>query len=252
MNVIHQSQTMVQSPKNSSSSAHRLTPNVLLRDARKQNHWTQKQLADMVGVTALTVSRWERGETVPDNYARLKLCRVLRRIPEELWTEDSNDTNVLEETPPSGSIQAASHSTTLTSTSEEVAGKDHLPWYTILRRERDRRGWSQSQLAEQIGTDSKTVSRWERGLTFPQSWYRQRLMAVFGSYLYPELKGFVGEAKEWKRSHIEAKSSNRRKPRQMVLTPGSPSLERARKPPSLATQSVASCKEGGVGGRTFV
>src|SRR5260221_13653052 len=61
--------------------------------------------------------------------------------------------------------------------------------FSRLKQERDRRGWTQSQLAEQVGTTQTNVSRWEKGETVPGPYYRQRLGALFGKTL-TEL-GFV-------------------------------------------------------------
>jgi WD40 repeat protein/DNA-binding XRE family transcriptional regulator len=49
-----------------------------------------------------------------------------------------------------------------------------------LKRERKRRGWSRAYVAECIGVEIKTVSRWERGESFPQSRYHQDLVKLFG------------------------------------------------------------------------
>jgi peptide/nickel transport system substrate-binding protein len=49
-----------------------------------------------------------------------------------------------------------------------------------LRHARDLKGWSQADLAEQVGTSFEMVSRWERGSTVPGPHYRQRLCAVLG------------------------------------------------------------------------
>lgn len=49
-----------------------------------------------------------------------------------------------------------------------------------LRRARDLRGWTQADLAEALGTDFETVSRWERGITLPSFYYRERLCTVLG------------------------------------------------------------------------
>lgn len=49
-----------------------------------------------------------------------------------------------------------------------------------LRRERELRGWSQSRVAQELGTDPATVSRWERGLSFPYPFFRERLCELFG------------------------------------------------------------------------
>jgi transcriptional regulator with XRE-family HTH domain len=49
-----------------------------------------------------------------------------------------------------------------------------------LRRARRLKGWSQANLAEQVGTSFEIVSRWERGITVPSPYYRKRLCAVLG------------------------------------------------------------------------
>lgn len=36
-----------------------------------------------------------------------------------------------------------------------------------LRRERERRAWSQQNLADKVGTTPLNVGRWERGVTIP-------------------------------------------------------------------------------------
>lgn len=48
-----------------------------------------------------------------------------------------------------------------------------------LRRERERRGWSRSYVAEQLGVDIMTVGRWERKERFPQPDHRQKLCELF-------------------------------------------------------------------------
>jgi WD40 repeat protein/transcriptional regulator with XRE-family HTH domain len=55
-----------------------------------------------------------------------------------------------------------------------------IPWNDILKRERQHRGWSQKNVADKIGSDTKTVRRWEGGKTFPQPYYRQQLIELFG------------------------------------------------------------------------
>jgi transcriptional regulator with XRE-family HTH domain len=53
-------------------------------------------------------------------------------------------------------------------------------WQHNLKHERQLRGWSQEDLATRIGSDPKTVSRWERGLTFPSPYFQQKLVELFG------------------------------------------------------------------------
>lgn len=49
-----------------------------------------------------------------------------------------------------------------------------------LRYERERRGWSQADLAEKAGCDTKTVGRWESGERLPRPYHRQLLCELFG------------------------------------------------------------------------
>ncbi len=49
-----------------------------------------------------------------------------------------------------------------------------------LRKARVERGWSQQELADQIGTTPVNISRWENGSTFPFPFFRQKLCEVFG------------------------------------------------------------------------
>ena len=49
-----------------------------------------------------------------------------------------------------------------------------------LKQARELRGWSQAKVANEIGTDATTVSRWERGLFSPTPYFRERLCALFG------------------------------------------------------------------------
>ena len=60
-----------------------------------------------------------------------------------------------------------------------------------LRYERERRGWSQEKVAREIGTEKKSVGRWERGETIPSPYYREKLCDLFGKSAQ-EL-GFVEE-----------------------------------------------------------
>src|SRR2546421_5663174 len=50
----------------------------------------------------------------------------------------------------------------------------------LLRAERKRRGWSQSQIAKALGVSTRTVSRWELRLAVPYPYYREQLCALFG------------------------------------------------------------------------
>ncbi len=60
------------------------TPNMRLREQREQRQLTQAALAEKLGVSTLTVGRWERGEAVPTPYALKKLCTLLEATPQAL------------------------------------------------------------------------------------------------------------------------------------------------------------------------
>ncbi len=49
-----------------------------------------------------------------------------------------------------------------------------------LSTERLRRHWSQLEVADKIGTTPGNVSRWERGITLPGPYFRNRLCELFG------------------------------------------------------------------------
>lgn len=65
---------------------------------------------------------------------------------------------------------------------EEIEAKKRRP-NTALRQARIERGWSQEQVAEHLGTNGFTVSRWERGLAVPTPYYRQKLAELFAQPL---------------------------------------------------------------------
>ncbi|HEU5380833.1 MAG TPA: tetratricopeptide repeat protein [Ktedonobacteraceae bacterium] len=64
----------------------------------------------------------------------------------------------------------------------------------VLKHERELRCWSQLEVADRIGTTAFNVSRWERGITFPSSYFRQQLCLIFEKS--PQELGFLaGEEK---------------------------------------------------------
>ena len=62
---------------------------------------------------------------------------------------------------------------------------------TRLKRERELRGWSQAKVAMELGIDPTTVGRWERGLSLPYPYFREKLCTLFGKSV-GEL-GLLGE-----------------------------------------------------------
>src|SRR5215831_2915156 len=48
-----------------------------------------------------------------------------------------------------------------------------------LKVERELRGWSQAKVAEAVGTNVRTVIRWEQGQSVPYPYYREQLCSLF-------------------------------------------------------------------------
>jgi tetratricopeptide (TPR) repeat protein/transcriptional regulator with XRE-family HTH domain len=65
-------------------------------------------------------------------------------------------------------------------TSQTPQGNDPIPNQRLVTA-RLRRNLTQAQLAEQLGTDPNTVSRWERGLQQPSPFYREQLCTFFAT-----------------------------------------------------------------------
>jgi DNA-binding XRE family transcriptional regulator len=64
-----------------------LKPADLIKDVRKKKGWTQKQLADAVGVTASFITQVEAGKTFPSYERCVALANVLNLPLDELWTQ---------------------------------------------------------------------------------------------------------------------------------------------------------------------
>ena len=71
--------------------------------------------------------------------------------------------------------------------------EEHVP-NERLRRTRHLKGWTQSALAERVGTDFETVSRWERGITLPSAYFRDRLCRVLDKP--PQELGLIADRPE--------------------------------------------------------
>ena len=80
-----------------------------LRQERIAQNWRQRDVADQLGTTVVTVNRWERGIQHPSAYFRVKLCALFGKSAQDLGLVDedpsrasSTEKDVLEtELPPS-------------------------------------------------------------------------------------------------------------------------------------------------------
>ncbi len=69
------------------------TPKYLLRNMRESQGWTQEELAEKIGTTGVTISRWESGVTFPSRYFRRRLSTLYGKSIQEfgLLQEDVDD-----------------------------------------------------------------------------------------------------------------------------------------------------------------
>jgi transcriptional regulator with XRE-family HTH domain/tetratricopeptide (TPR) repeat protein len=80
--------------------------NERLRHQRIVHNWRQIDLADQLGVTTMTVQRWERGSQQPGAYYRAKLCDLFGLDPHELGLIEEPSSS--EEAQPKGDMAPAS------------------------------------------------------------------------------------------------------------------------------------------------
>lgn len=53
--------------------------------------------------------------------------------------------------------------------------RQHGAFHEILKYQREIRGWSQARMAEEIGTTPNRISAWERNISFPSAYFREKL-----------------------------------------------------------------------------
>ncbi|HLI05304.1 MAG TPA: FxSxx-COOH system tetratricopeptide repeat protein [Ktedonobacteraceae bacterium] len=83
------------------------TPNLRLSREREQRGWSQQEVADHIGTTPVSVSRWERGLTTPSSYFRRKLCELFGKTAHELGlVEDKADNGSGQPVPEGSPTQA--------------------------------------------------------------------------------------------------------------------------------------------------
>ncbi len=76
-----------------------MKPNHHLKYERELKGWSQQEVAQRIGTTALSVSRWERGITVPTTHFRSQLCTLFGKDAQELGlitARDDGDLNRLQ------------------------------------------------------------------------------------------------------------------------------------------------------------
>jgi transcriptional regulator with XRE-family HTH domain len=99
-----------------------------------------------------------------------------------------------------------------------------MKWNEQLKQERNLQGWTQTLLAKKLGTNTYTVSRWERGTAFPSLFYRQQLSRLFGKSL--EQLGLIPEL------------DNRRTQYRHTAEPKTANVQQAEKIAELETANI--------------
>ncbi len=83
----------------------------------------------------------------------------------------------------------------------------------LLRYEREKRGWSQRRVAEQLDTSEDMVSRWERGERTPSPFFQEKLCGLFGKDAvelgFIEDKLLAANQEITRLSEVENKTTNR-------------------------------------------
>ena len=65
-----------------------------VRELRKENHITQQQLAEMLGVTSRTIISLEKGDYNPSVLLAYKISEVFNIYIEDVFLFDENDFNL--------------------------------------------------------------------------------------------------------------------------------------------------------------
>ena len=68
-----------------------MAKNIAIKVARAEKSMTQKQLAELVGVSRQTINAIEKGEYNPTIRLCRSICRALGKTLDELFWEDEED-----------------------------------------------------------------------------------------------------------------------------------------------------------------
>lgn len=114
-----------------------MTIGPLIRDLRRQHHWSQGQLADLLcadaeqcSLTREDVSRWERGKVIPGTYWLDYLARVLE-VPLEALREAASLSRMNRRSFLSLTALTAAHGAAAIEMVASVAGADPIPLTTM-------------------------------------------------------------------------------------------------------------------------
>ena len=149
-----------------------------IKALRMSNKLTQTEFADRIGVTPVTVSKWEAGKTFPSKSRLLQI-------------EDEFGRKLLDD-------------------NEDIRKKDAKPMRTVtaqnrlvdlgarIRILRTANGLTQAEFAEKCGVSRQVVCYWENGECFPTKQRMQLINEIFGVELIRAEEEFGVEMVEYK------------------------------------------------------
>ena len=128
-----------------------------IRTARKKRGWTQNELARKAGVAFRTINRWESGKSLPRLFE-------LERTLDLFAVTRSERQRLLNTFHTPGSLARVQN---LWKVSGDYGGLPHSGF--LLRALRHRKGWTQEEVARKSDIQTRTLSRWERRESWPDS-----------------------------------------------------------------------------------
>ena len=134
---------------------------------RKKKDLTQEQLAEKLNVSKNAVSKWERGLNLPDASIMQDVCSILDISLNELFAGEKLNKD-----------EQIKHSEqTIINILKNQKHRNKI--YKILE-ERKKNGWSQEELANQLGVSRQAVSKWESAGAVPDLQRILQMSELFG------------------------------------------------------------------------
>lgn len=59
---------------------------MFIQNLRKDNNWTQEELAEKLGVNVKSISRWETGKNLPDHALIVEICKLFKISINEFYS----------------------------------------------------------------------------------------------------------------------------------------------------------------------
>ena len=106
-----------------------------LKVAREQHGWSQAKLAELLGVSTRTVSRWEKYETLPYPFYRERLCSLFDKNASELGLLELNHPPPIAVSPTASNHDDYNDQQT-DITSGKIENQSEKPFFSETRRRR--------------------------------------------------------------------------------------------------------------------